>query len=381
MKTQNRSGKIIWFLFGNPVFTASSRIHGLAVHRQLVKLGFNSYIAYLPEFIEEEIPFDFARKKHFETLVSAGDKIVLQKIKSPVNLHVLRYFKELGLKLILIDCDWPPTKEVGEMVDLIICTSKVLRDKYVSLNLNAVFIEDCPEVYFDQAKKPRKEKLECIWFGDGSYKRWDDVTWLKQLFHEKLPNWKLVTISNHSQADIRWTQGCLQVLKRADACAIPIRALNDESKAKSANRLLQSMALSVPVVCSPLPSYVDIVTKGKDAIISSSDEEWIEAFQKLEDEVFRIQMGENAFKSVKNFSIDQTINLWIKALSLDEEFKSDDAQKSSTQNRFSDFFYQKLVMRNPNYAKKMSLSVRNLFLLVCSVALKLKNRIKKLAGE
>lgn len=335
----------------------------------------------MPEFTEEEIPFDFSRRKYFETFLNAGDKIILQKIKNPINLQLLRYFKELGLKLILIDCDWPLTKEVGEIVDLVICTSRVLRDKYLSLNISAIFIEDCPEIYFEQARKIKKEKLECVWFGDGSGGRWKDAEWLEQLFSDpRLRHWSLKTISNHPRASIRWSPDYWYTLRQADACAISIHTIDDASSAKSANRLLQAMALSVPTICSPLPSYLDVVTHGKDALICHQNEEWIVAFQKLEDEAFRIHMGEEGFKKAKNFSIDQTINLWIEALSLDEGFKKGDSQTSATQHRLSDFFYQSLVMRNPNYAKKMSLSGRNVFLLIHSVALKLKNRIKRLTS-
>jgi glycosyltransferase involved in cell wall biosynthesis len=349
----------------------------MAVHKELLRLGYNSYIAYLPEFIEEEIPFNYSRRKEFESTIDSGDLIVLQKIKNPINLKLFSYFKQLGVKLILIDCDLPIAMQVAKEVDQVICTSKTLRDKYLKLDINAAFIEDSPERYFKPELKRKKGKLECFWFGDNTLQKWSAVSRLEQILKDtRLTNWKLVTVSNHPGASIQWSPDFLATLKRADVIGLPIETESEESRVKSANRLLQSMALSVPVICSPLPSFIDIVSQGRDAIICSSDEEWIVAFKKLEDETIREQIGKQAFETSQKFSLEKSIRIWIKEFNLGEEFKIENPEAmEKTQEQFNDFFYRLLLNKNLFYWKKMAFSFKNLLWLISCASLKLRKRI------
>lgn len=371
-----KHNKIIWFLIGNPVFTASSRIHGLAVHQELVRLGYNSFIAYLPEFTEEEIPFNFSRLDYFDSLVQPGDIIILQKIKGQVNLPLLHYFKQLELKLVLIDCDLPIADEIGKVADLIVCTSKTLRDLYIQKGMGAIYIEDCPEWYFNEEAETSKGKLECYWFGDNTTQKWNEVLWLQELMKDsRLSNWKLITLSNHPSATIQWSPDFLDTLKQADVVAIPASTNDEESGVKSANRLLQSMALSVPVVCSPLPSYTDVITSGIDGFICGSKEEWVNAFQQLENDIVRKEMRKKAYEKAQKFSLDKSIEVWMNAFELSEKFKyADTYEHSATQVFLSNFFYKPLLKKNLNYWKKMSFSVKNTLWLFYCVLLKIKKR-------
>jgi glycosyltransferase involved in cell wall biosynthesis len=278
---------------------------------------------------------------------------------------------------VLIDCDLPMAQEIGKVVDHVICTSKVLQGRYLEKDVKASFIEDSPELYFNSRIKKKNETLKCFWFGYNTSQKWNEVLWLEHLFKDdRLSKWELVTISNHPNANIQWTPDFLEALKSADVIALPVISDDEESSVKSANRLLQSMALSLPVICSSLPSYTDIITQGKDAIICLSHDEWIEAFQKLEEEKIREQIGKSAYLTSVKFSIDKTSLEWIRELRLSEEFKNDNLQiLEETQTRLGNFFYRLLLKKNLFYWRKMSFSFSNVGLLFNCILLKAKKRL------
>lgn len=348
-------------MLGNPDITASSRIHGMAVHQKLRELGYNSVIAYKPLFTEEEIPFGFSECKKFESLISVGDIVVLQKIKSTTNLSIIKYFKKLQPKIILIDCDLPISIDVGKLADTIICTSQILCNHYKAIGQQVFYIEDSPELYFNNSNKKEKDILECFWFGDGSYPKWDEVIWLRNIIDKISDRWKLITISNHPEATLQWNLNSLEDLKNADAVVLPILIDNENNSVKSANRL-QAMALSIPVVCSRLPSYAGVITHNKDGMICENETEWIEALKKLEDKTVRQQMSEEAYATAKNYSLDIAINTWIKELGLKENFKTNDSNKMiETEIALNNLFYRTLLRKNVNYFKLMSWSLPNTF--------------------
>ncbi|GHN02978.1 hypothetical protein WSM22_44670 [Cytophagales bacterium WSM2-2] len=369
--------KVIWLLYGNPVFTASSRIHGLAVHNELLKRGFSSHIAYLPRFTEEEIPFMETIRGQFSSMVAEGDIIILQKLKKAANLPLLHYFRELGLQLVLIDCDLPLSEEIGSVASKIICTSRALRDRYAEKELPAVYIEDAPELYKPFLEKKSGSHLYCYWFGDNTNQKWNEVRWLQQLFRDKrLSNWKLITISNHRDATLRWSPDFLETFRHADAVALPVAVDNEESSVKSANRLLQSMALSLPVICSPLPSYNHVITSGDDGFICKTSEEWIQTLKLLEDADERREIGTRAFQTAMHFRLEETISLWIKALGLDSDFQTQDLKEvKRIQHLLNIFFYRSLVIRNPNYWRNLPVSFSNFFLVLSSVSRKIRKRL------
>jgi glycosyltransferase involved in cell wall biosynthesis len=351
--------KIIWFLWGNPAFIASSRIHGLSIHKKLIEQGYNSFLAYLPTYVEECIPLSNSNKDSFESLVALGDIVILQKIKDISTLSIIEYFKSLGLKVIFIDCDLPVAMEIGKSVDLVICASKRLQAKYIEYVVHTAYIEDAPEYYSTYRKKEDSKKLKCLWFGYAATSQWDEVLALKEILKDsRLANWELMTISNHPDATLPWQPDSLKIIsKEADLVALPVFNLSEASMVKSANRLLQSMALSVPVICSPVPSYLDVAATSKGTIVCNTKEEWTDALIALQGKKLRDDMGQAAFETSNPFSLDHSIHQWIEKLELNDSFKSrSNPEHDKQQSRISKLFYSELTKKNPKYYLKAPFS-------------------------
>lgn len=122
----------------------------------------------------------------------------------------------------------------------------------------------------------------------------------------------LITIHEHDNADIKWDKDTwLEHLKKADIIIAP--ANYKIQPAKSANRLTQAMSLGKPVVCSPLPAYLDVGKKYPGSfLIADSPEEWKERLMLLRDTpMFRQQLGERALKASQDYSLDAMGQKWV----------------------------------------------------------------------
>lgn len=351
------TNKILWFLWANPTFTASSRLQGLAIHHQLKKLGYASGIAYIPTAFERAVPFSNAIEKELPCLLNVGDIIMLQKCKDKINLPAIQFFKKLGVTIVLIDCDLPISEELGKVVDRVICTSQLLRAAYEKINVYPSFIEDAPERFEERKLFSDKEKLTCAWFGDGTGHRWQDVQKLKTLFEDsRLSRWELITISNHAEATIAWHPDYLNtIFKQADVVALPVVNLDEVSSAKSANRLLQSMALSIPTICSPILSYLAVAETSQGVIVCETDEDWVNAFLFLENTANRKRYSQAAFQSAQKYSLERRIPQWVQAMQLTDAFKSHPGAESSFKE-IKRLFYLELIKKNIRYFTRVPLS-------------------------
>ena len=128
----------------------------------------------------------------------------------------------------------------------------------------------------------------------------------------------LITIHEHDNAGIKWDKDTwLGHLKEADIIISP--ANYKIQPAKSANRLTQGMSLGKPMICSPLPAYLDVGKKHPGCfLIADSKDEWRERLKLLRDTpAFRKQLGERALKASQDYSLDAIGKKWDKLLQED----------------------------------------------------------------
>ena len=84
------------------------------------------------------------------------------------------------------------------------------------------------------------------------------------------------------------------------------KARLDSAKSKSANRVTQLMSVGLPVIASPIPAYLDIITTGDNGFIANSQQDWDTFFESLRDSKTREKIGRAARDSVlEQYSQDQ----------------------------------------------------------------------------
>jgi GT2 family glycosyltransferase/glycosyltransferase involved in cell wall biosynthesis len=124
----------------------------------------------------------------------------------------------------------------------------------------------------------------------------------------------LTTISEWDNANIKWDRNTwLTHLKEADIIIVPA----DLSRpAKSNNRLTQAMSLGKPIICSPLPAYLDIKKSHPGCfLLAESQDDWKKNLIHLRDnEKLRQELSQKAIEASKFYSIDTIGSKWLSVL-------------------------------------------------------------------
>lgn len=113
-------------------------------------------------------------------------------------------------------------------------------------------------------------------------------------------------------------RGVYEELMSADIGIIPVdtklsKAIAREPAAwtvKSENRLTLMMAVGLPVIATPIPSYIPLVREGENAFLASTLDDWSSALETLRDPAVRRRIGQSARDSVlSNYSIERQAGL------------------------------------------------------------------------
>jgi glycosyltransferase involved in cell wall biosynthesis len=121
--------------------------------------------------------------------------------------------------------------------------------------------------------------------------------------------------------------GVYERLQQCDVGIIPVDASVNASepnaeppwKIKSENRLTLKMALGLPVIATPIPSYEAVVQHGVNAFFARSRSDWLDCLHRLRDPDLRREMGIKARQSVlTRYSLEAQAELFIGVL---ESFK------------------------------------------------------------
>lgn len=123
---------------------------------------------------------------------------------------------------------------------------------------------------------------------------------------------------------IPWTpDGVYDELLHADIGILPIDTPSSPSSAgappawkiKSENRLTLKMSVGLPVIATPIPAYEPVVEQGVNAVLASTQREWIEALDRLRDPQERLRMGTAARAAVRNhYSMERQASLLMGVL-------------------------------------------------------------------
>lgn len=155
------------------------------------------------------------------------------------------------------------------------------------------------------------------WFQRVQEARWNILR--KQTLKKK---WECLRFYTNAQIHTKpWDpEAVYEDMCTADIGIIPIDsdpydAQNASWRVKSENRLTMKMAIGLPVVASPIPSYEPVIVQGRNGFLVNSRSEWTKSLSALRDPLLREEIGTEARKSVLHrFSIERQAELFVKVL-------------------------------------------------------------------
>ena len=231
---------------------------------------------------------------------------VAEKAKAADKLVVLDFCEDLDTFI--------NQEEIFNTVDFVACCSETLADK-MSNRFNGCKTKVIPDAYEVGSIHTLNEidKLRVVYCGMGGNAY--HAQKLQPLI-ESL-GMSLTIISEWEEHDVKWTNDTwLQELIKYDIVITPQDVALQP--AKSNNKVTQAMALGLPVLCSPLPAYKEVITNGVDGFICETEEEWKQALEELRSVKRRAEVGTAARLAIDNYSVQSIVKKWIDAIA---EFK------------------------------------------------------------
>jgi hypothetical protein len=303
--------RIHWLLAG-PRQTASSRIHGYRVHEILRRRGWDSNILFSPGAWIWDLPFaaeDLVRRARLDS----EDVVIFQKINGARTVSALRSLNSWDLKTVFVDCDLPLKLQEARLASITVCSSRYLAEEYRRNGIDrAIYIPDAYEVWhLPPEPRPGQTRFRCVWFGFATADKWIELEEFRKTVLTGLENWTLIRISNHPDAEERWNLATAwDTIRRCDAAVIPA-SHHPASWAKSANRVVQAMAVGVAVAASPIPAYCEVIRDGRNGFLCHSTAEWKSALRLLENPAVRRRLSRLSNRAVRSaFSIERVGSLW-----------------------------------------------------------------------
>lgn len=268
---------VAWFLCGNEM-VGSSRIHGINISDCLKHYGVNSSVIQKPTDYLEDLLIDECVKN---ILLDSGiDIVVFQRVHQEKACKFASSLKKSNTKTVFIMADIYNT-EMPFACDHCIVISETLKQHLISNGVST----DCITVIPDAIETPysllkdyngnSSDEVKVVWVGaEGSWESLQIIT--EALMDNRLSNYRLITISNHPSATYRWDiRSVWAHILEADIAIIPVEVGKPETLVKSNNRLTMFKALGLPVICSHLPAYGNIIVHGQNGYFALTKEEWV----------------------------------------------------------------------------------------------------------
>jgi len=302
--------RVYWLLTG-PRQISSARIHGYRIHDYLRRRGWASEILYRPRRWQWDAPLtgsDLLECSVFQP----GDVAVCQKLQGPRMVSALTALRSLQVKTVYLDCDWPVKLEEARLASEVACSSRYLAEEYARRGIAAVsWIPDAYEWEMERRRDHPASRLRGVWFGNSSRKRVAEVEELRQLIEGTRPGWTLMTVSGYATADVRWElRTAPRMIAGCDFAVIP-GSEEAGGLAKSANRAIQAMALSLPVLAYPIPAYREVIRHGRNGFLCRTTEEWQSALRAIADLGTRRRVARCGYRYARRyFSMDRVGREW-----------------------------------------------------------------------
>jgi GT2 family glycosyltransferase/tetratricopeptide (TPR) repeat protein len=290
------SVKIGWLAVGIDLTIPQFRIRTYNISNQLRKDGYDSEIFTDPSKIGDY------------------DVIIFDVAFNEQSYNVMAQAKSMGKRVLVNVCEAlfefnnPWYTKSMEIADMTICCSEALK-KLVSEKVPIAkldCIEDAVESDFNlNCNYEEKEELAVGWCGMGGGAV--HVERLRPLF--KKYGYKIITIHEHVNADVRWDLNTWQSeLAKCDIAIAPTDHIRQPCK--SNNKLTTYMALGLPAITSPLFAYTRITKDGETGFVAETDEQWEKALIALKDVNLRKKIGQAGKTIARAYALPVIASYW-----------------------------------------------------------------------
>lgn len=234
----------------------------------------------------------------------------------------VNYFDETGL----FESGYGSTKEraeecrhMVETTDVVTCVSTYIAQRARSFHPWVVYLPDSIDGRHFRFRKPESDfwrrKLRAIWAGISPKAR--ELEPILPLLHRhSIP---LIVITNQKPSlsmdyrFIRWSYKKLpRQLLEGEICVAPRRIDNTYDLGHSLFKIGVFMALGVPAIASPVPSYTEVLKDGKGGMLCHTIEEWDKALAiALQERETLVTWSEQASEGMRRYHTDHIADQYV----------------------------------------------------------------------
>lgn len=288
--------RVGWILNGSRE-TPSSRIMGENVHDHLVAHGVASTILFRPD-VRYASSLNLSRAQIDAMLNHNVNLIVIVKLGRGPNLdYLLARCRKTGIQVVYALCDLPSSLMLSK-ADAIIANSDefrniIPRQHHSKLHILFDGYEHDPALH-KQHHDSRRLRLCLVtsWV-------WDKVPCISELpdgvslkiigpgpdvLETSFRKSHVFRDSGFAFDYVPWDAATVvpEILE-CDVGILPWSQIGETQRVKSSNRLIMLHSLGMPVIASPVPSYLNLVRQGENGFIARTQSEWLEFIRFLRD--------------------------------------------------------------------------------------------------
>jgi glycosyltransferase involved in cell wall biosynthesis len=290
-RRRNPQGLFIGWLLKGDWDDGTARVHGLIQHRYFRRIGINSVLLRAPRRSGAHLTL---RQSDLQRIVDARfDVTVFGGVHGPGAQKLARALRDAGTRTIFVTGDLVGGDMAGN-VDWIVGASEGLTSIAGTYRDRSSVIEsvlECPSDQMKDYSRPsRNERIRVVWVGYP-----ENLHLLRPvraaLADPRLSRFDLVTISRGPGVTHQWhRKGVWSQLLACDIAVLP-SAETEWYQAKPNTRMVMFKALGIPIVASPLASYVATLNHGRSCYFARTPEEWASALLALSGRVHRAEIG------------------------------------------------------------------------------------------
>ena len=300
--------KIGWICAGS-INSGGSRMSVFHNHHYFQSIGIESKIIHSP--VIYCIKYEPTDEEINKIILEKFDIVFIQKVCMGRIKELTKLLQKNGTKVGFGIGDFFG-QEMVELCDFVVTASEYLKNLYQKVYHNKIHvIMDGYEAPDNLLKKHiNSDILNVIYYGtqdiDKKFeKNINSINWI---------NFK--KLGNLPWANIKWNlKTVYEDMLKFDVCIIYTQMTNF-NKSKSLNRPLNCMAIGIPVITSPIPSYYNIINNGINGFTCNSNtfNEFNKYLEILKSSSRRQEISEKAKLTIKNHTMknqsEQYLNLF-----------------------------------------------------------------------
>jgi hypothetical protein len=242
---------------------------------------------------EHSVALSLARNDLDRLIRAQLDAVVFQGVSGPSACALATELRAAGTRTVYVTGDLIGHDMAGAVDWFVAASEELTKVGHPNLERTSVIesVIDAPHGLVKKySQRTPGDRIRVVWVGYP-----ENLPLLapvrEALTDSRLARYELVTISRGAGVTYQWhRKRVFEQILGCDIAVLPV-AETDWYRAKPNTRMTMFKSLGIPIIASPIDSYVRTLTHGRSCYFARTTSEWREALMSLRDPVRRQEIG------------------------------------------------------------------------------------------